>query len=549
MSQQLAADAALSKPIALPAKGLSKARLTLGTFFLLSTVMPGFTQQPQQADVLITGGNIYDGSEGMRAYVGDVAIAGDRIVYVGRHANVAAKRVINATGLIVSPGFIDGHTHPDHFLNATDPQLRQVPAWLMQGVSTILIGVDGGGAPEIKTTFDKLTTQGVGVNVASYVGYGTVRRRVIGVDDRAPTPAELETEKELVSQGMCQGALGLSSGLFYFPQSFAKTDEVIALAKEAAKRGGIYDTHERDEGTSSVGVIASTKEVLQIGREAGLPVHISHIKASGADSWGKSGEIIKLIDEARASGQNVTANQYPYPAFQTGLDALLVPRWAMDGGYPALIKRLNDNLTLEKIRDAMRQFLRMQGGAHTVLFTHRGQPWSGKYLDEVAKEWNIEPVDAAIRIIRQTEHQPIVGFGMSQQDIAAFMKQSWTVTGSDGGDGHPRQYGTFPMKYQQFVKQHPIISLPFYIRHQTGLSADIYMLDHRGYLKPGYYADVVVFDPKRFVDKADYVNWDVLSEGVVELFVNGKAAVDNGKMTVALSGRPLPHTPTAGSCM
>lgn len=524
-----------------------KAILMLGAVSLL----PGGSQalaRPQAVDVLIKGGTIYDGSQDMKPYVGDVAIAGDKIVYVGPHADVAPKRVIDAKGLIVSPGFIDGHTHPKHFLGSTDPQLRRVGAWAMQGVSTILIGADGGGTPKVKAKFDKIKRLGSGVNIAAYVGFGAIRRQVIGLDDRAPTEAELAAEKQLVARGMCEGAIGLSTGLFYVPQSYAKTDEVIALAKEAAKRGGIYDTHQRDEGNASTGVVASTKEVLQIGKEAGLPVVFSHIKAMGRASWGKSVEVIKLINDARAAGQPVWANQYPWTAFSTYLHALLLPSWALDGGYPAFIKRLDDPASFNRIRSAMVEQLKEQGGPHTILFTGRNQPWSGKYLDEIAKDWKLDPVDAAIRIMRQTKGVLIVGFGMSHQDIVNFMTQPWTVTSSDGGDGHPRQYGTFPMKYQQFVKQHHIISMKFYIRHQTGLSADIFMLDHRGYLRPGYYADVVVFDPARYASRADYVNWDLPAKGVVELFVNGKAAVDNGKLTDALSGRPLPHTPVPGSC-
>jgi N-acyl-D-amino-acid deacylase len=504
--------------------------------------------QNQSADVIIQGGTIYDGSEGMKPYVGDVAISGDKIVYVGPHASMGAKRIISAKGMIVAPGFIDTHTHPDHFLNATDPQLRQVPAWLMQGVSTIFVGVDGGGVPEVKDRFAKLNQGGIGVNVAAFVGFGAIRSRVIGLDARAPTAAELATEKELVAQGMCEGAMGFSTGLWYVPQTFSKTDEVIELAKEAAKRGGIYDSHPRDEATYTVGLMASTKEAIDVGKEAGLPVHIAHIKALGPTVWGKSTDVIKMIDEARASGQNVTVDQYPYPANQTGLTAILMPPWAMDGGYPAMIKRFNDPTTMARIQAEMEANLKRANGPHAILFSHRGQPWSGLYLDEVAKNWKVSPVEAAIRILRQTERQSIVGFEMSPFDIVNFMKQPWTVTGSDGGDGHPRQYGTFPMKYQEYVKKEHVISLPFFIRHSTGLTADIYGLKGRGYLKPGYFADVVVFDPNRYAPKSNYVQWDLLAEGVQELFVNGKAAVDNGKMTVVLSGQTLPHTPTAGTC-
>jgi len=337
--------------------------------------------------------------------------------------------------------------------------------------------------------------------------------------------------------------------LFYAPQVYAKTDEIIELAKEAAKRGGIYDTHQRDESSYSIGIINSTKEVLQIGREANIPVHFSHIKALGEDVWGKSADVIKLIDDAKAAGQNVTANQYPWLASQTGLSAALVPRWVVDGGYPAMIKRFNDPTLMPKIVTEMKDNLRRRNGPHSILFSHPGKPWSGKYLDQVAKEWKVDPIEAAIRILRQTERESIVSFNMSQADVDNFMKQPWVVTSSDGGPGHPREYATFTIKYADYVKKRHVITLPFFIRHTTGLAADMYMLDHRGYLRNGYYADVLVFNPDTYAPKADYVHTDLLSTGVVALLVNGKIAYDNGKMTDVLSGRPLPHIPTAGTCL
>ncbi len=515
--------------------------------------------QGQQADVLITGGTIYDGSAA-KPFTGDVAIAGDKIIYVGPKAPMSAKRTIDAHGMIVSPGLIDAHTHSDHFLNSADPKQRAVPAWVTQGVSTVFIGVDGAGPPGLKAEFDRYKAQGVGTNVVSYVGFGTIRKMVIGDAARAPTADELAKEVALTVQGMCQGAIGLSTGLFYAPQNFAKTDEVIALAKEAGARGGIYDTHQRDESSYSIGLMASSKEVLQIGREGHIPVHYSHIKALGHDVWGKSGELIKLIDDARASGQNVTANNYPWLASHTGLDAALIPRWASDGGAAAMLKRFDDPALMARIKKEMAENLDRRGGAQTLLLTSgeadgantsKGPPpaWSGKYLSDLAKEWKMDPLDAAIRILRESHgHASVVSFNISEADLENFMKQPWVVTSSDGGPGHPREYATFPTKYAVYVKQKHVIDTGFFIRHSSGLTADIFKLDRRGYLKPGYFADVLVFDPNSYVPKADYVHPAVLSEGVQELFVNGVAAVDNGKMTGSLSGRPLPHTPTPGTC-
>jgi N-acyl-D-aspartate/D-glutamate deacylase len=532
----------------------------LASALLLSSALAGSAAgQGQQADVLITGGTVYDGSTA-KPFTGDVAITGDKIIYVGPRAPMTAKRTIDAHGMIVSPGLIDAHTHSDHFLESPDKAERANPAWTMQGVSTVFLGIDGNGTPNLKERFAKLSAQGIGTNVVSYVGFGAIRQAVIGEAARAPTPGELAKEEALVVQGMCEGAIGLSAGLFYAPQNFAKTDEVIALAKEAGRRGGIYDTHQRDESSYSIGLIASTKEVLQIGREGGLPVHFSHIKALGHDVWGKSADVIKLIDDARAAGQNVTANHYPWLASHTGLDAALIPRWASDGGDAAMLKRFDDPALMAKIKVEMVQNLDRRGGAQTILLTS-GQseagrantapdkPWTGKYLSGIAKEWKVDALDAAIRILRESKGKAsIVSFNISEPDLENFMKQPWTVTSSDGGPGHPREYATFQTKYAVYVKQKHVIDTGFFIRHSSGLTADIFKLDRRGYLRSGYFADVLVFDPGRYVPKADYVHPAVLSEGVRELFVNGVAAVDMGKPTGAVAGRPLPHVPTAGTC-
>lgn len=523
-------------------------RLPIAAAFVVSLGAASSTLAQTPVDVLLKGGTIYDGS-GNKPFVGDVAVAGDKIVYIGPKANVIAKRTVDVKGMIVSPGFIDGHAHSGTFLDSPEANERQVIPQITQGVTTILIGVDGGGTTELKDLFDKYKQQGIGVNVVSYVGYGTIRRRVIGDDARAPTAAELETEKGLVVKGMCEGALGLSTGLFYAPQNFAKTDEVIALAKEAAKRGGIYDTHQRDESSYSVGLIDSTKEVLEIGREANIPVHFSHIKALGPDVWGKSADVIKLIDDAKAAGQNVTANQYPWLASSTGLSAALVPRWVEDGGYSAMIKRFNDPSLMPKIKAEMTDNLRRRGGPHSILLLTPGLPWTGKYLDQQAKEWKVDPVEAAVRILRQTQRQGVISFNMSQPDVDNFMKQPWVSTSTDGGGGHPRTYATYPLKYRDYVVKRKVISMPFFIRHASGLSADQYGLDRRGYLRNGYFADVLVFDPVHYAPRADFLHANLPSVGVVDLLVNGAFAIDNNKMTDILSGRPLPHTPTPGTCL
>ncbi|OYU14288.1 MAG: amidohydrolase [Alphaproteobacteria bacterium PA4] len=511
---------------------------------------------PKPADVLIRGGTIHDGSTG-KAFVGDVAISGDRIVYVGKRAPMPALRTIDARGLLVTPGFIDPHTHADGFLRAPDAATRTNAAWLNQGVTTVMIGVDGGGTPDVGDDARALTTAGVGTNIVPFVGFGAVRQRVLGQAARAPDAAELARMQTLVAKGMCEGATGLSTGLFYAPQSFAKTGEVISVAREAAKRGGIYDTHQRDESSYSIGLLESIREVLTIGRDAGMPVHFAHIKALGVDVHGQAQAVITLIDAARAAGQEVTADQYPWLASGSSLDAALLPRWAVDGGDSALLKRLDDPATLARIRDEMAENMRRRGGAASLLLIAQGFEWTGKTLADMARLWAIDPRDAALRIIRdsitgreagrQGRGTSVASFNMAQADVDLFMRQPWVVTSSDGSDGHPRMFATFPEKYVRYVKDRPVISLGDFIHGSTGRSADIYRLDRRGYLRPGYFADVAVIDPARFAPRADYVHPRELSVGVAQLYVNGTLALADGKATGALPGRVLLR-PTPAHC-
>src|SRR5690606_18056917 len=265
----------------------------------------------------------------------------------------------------------------------------------------LFIGIDGGGTPDLAAERAALDAAGTGTNVAAYVGLGPVRRRVLGHDARAPDDAELVRMRGLVANAMCEGAFGLSAGLFYAPQSFASTDEVVALAHEAGVRGGIYDTHQRDESSYSLGLMGSIEEVLEIGRRARLPVHIAHIKALGADVHGSAGDIVARIERARAEGQRVTADQYPWLASSTSLGAALLPRWAVDGGRPALFERLDDPVTAARIRDGIRDNLKRRGGADAILMTGTGWPWSARTLQQFAVEAGLDPVEAALRIIRE----------------------------------------------------------------------------------------------------------------------------------------------------
>lgn len=509
----------------------------------------GATARTDKAvDVIIRGGTIYDGSPD-NPVVGDVAIRGDRIVAVGRIGNITARRVIDAKGMIVAPGFIDPHTHADSFLRSSDPAVRVNAAWLHQGVTTVMIGVDGNGTPDVAPDSGKLAASGIGTNIVPFVGFGPVRQRVLGQDARAPSATELDAMKALVAKGMCEGAVGLSAGLFYAPQSFATTDEVVAVAREAAIRGGLYDTHQRDESSYSIGLIGSVEEAIAIGRRAGMPVHFAHLKALGVDVHGQAGAVIAAIDAARRTGMEVTADQYPWLASGSNLDASLLPRWAVDGGGAALLKRLDDPATLARIRDEMQENLRRRGGPGALLLIAAGFPWTGKTLAAVADEWGMDSRDAALRIIRQSIEAKIGGqkgggtavasFNMAQADVDLLMQQPWMVTSSDGSDGHPRMFATFPEKYARYVRERRVIDVATFIRQSTGRTADIYKLDRRGYLRPGFFADIVVLDPAGYAPRADYVRPRELSVGVQSLFVNGALALDDGRTTGVAAGRAL----------
>ena len=515
---------------------------------VMATGLQAASAAPEPADVVIRGGTVHDGSAGA-PYIGDVAIKGDRIVYVGTGAPMTAARTIDASGMIVTPGFIDPHTHADGFLRAPDAASRVNAAWLHQGVTSVMIGVDGSGTPNVGDDARKLTASGVGTHIVPFVGFGAVRQRVLGQAARAPDAADLARMQGLVAKAMCEGATGLSTGLFYAPQSFAKTEEVIAVAREAAKRGGLYDTHQRDESSYSLGLLGSVREVLTIGREAGMPVHFAHIKALGVDLQGQAQAVINLIEAARAAGQAVTADQYPWLASGTSLDAALLPRWAVDGGDAALLKRLDDPAALARTRADMAENMRRRGGAASLLLISEGFEWTGKTLEGLAQAWQVDPRDAALRIIRdsiagraagrQGRGTGVASFNMAQADVDLLMQQPWVVTSSDGSDGHPRMFASFPEKYRRYVKERPVITLTDFIHRSTGRTADIYKLAGRGYLRSGYYADVAVIDPEKFVPRADYLKPRELSDGVAHLFVNGTAALADGKATGALPGRVL----------
>lgn len=498
------------------------------------------TAKPKSAkvDTLIRGGSVIDGT-GSPATTADVGITGDRITFVGdaATAKVQADRVIDAAGLIVAPGFIDPHTHADEDL--FDPRRNANLPFLTQGVTTVFIGSDGRSRIPLGKALQQLQTQGIGTNVASFVGHNAVRQAVMGSVDAAPTVEQLAKMKDLVRQGMSEGAIGLSTGLYYAPGSYAKTEEVIELAKIAAEFGGVYDTHQRDESSYTIGLLGSIEEVIRIGREARIPVHISHIKALGADVWGKSGKAIEMINRARAEGVNVTANQYPYIASGTGLSAALLPRWAEAGGRQEMLKRIDDPAIRPKLIAEMEVNLKRRGGANSLMI--RGgtdRSLVGKRLDEIAKMRGKSPVETALEIIK-AGNAGVTSFNMTEADIENFMRQPWVMTGSDGSGGHPRKWGTYPRKIREYVLNRKVISMERMIQASSLQVAETFHLSERGKLAEGWFADVVVFDPKIIADRSTYDQPELQAEGLRFIFVNGKLSVESGKYNGALAGRTL----------
>jgi N-acyl-D-aspartate/D-glutamate deacylase len=494
--------------------------------------------QTPSLDLLIRGGTVIDGS-GAEPIVADVGIKADRITFIGdsRSARQAAARTIEAAGLIVAPGFIDPHTHTLEDLN--NPQRNANLPYLMQGVTTVITGNDGGGPLSPASTFERWQSQGIGTNAALYVGEGTVRQSVMKMSDAKPSADEMSRMKAIVGEAMDGGAIGMSTGLYYAPGSYATTEEIIELSKIVAAKGGIYDSHMRDESSYTIGLMGSIEETLRIGREARIPVHISHIKALGTDVWGKSADVILAIERARAEGVEVTADQYPYLASGTSVGSSLLPRWAEVGGRSELLKRIADPAVRPKLVAEMEDNLKRRGGANSLLIVGgRDRQLVGKRLDAIAAQRNKPAIDTALEIIAAGDAS-VASFNMNDQDIDAFMRRDWVMTGSDGSGGHPRKYGTFPRKIREYVLNKKIISMPFAIRSATSLTAEALRISDRGRLTQGYFADVIVFDEKTIADKSTYEQPEILAAGMKYVLVNGRLAVDDGKSTGVLAGRPL----------
>lgn len=527
------------QPMALPAAGHPANATEKPENALVSDLAATTT-----VDVLLRGGTIYDGDND-DAIVGDVGITGDRISFVGKPpAEVKGRRTIDATGMIVAPGFIDPHTHADAELTADDPKRRLHPAFLTQGVTTASLGNDGFGDHDIAKRAASLRQHPAGQNTVLFVGFGPVRQSQLGMENVAPDAKQLAAMKRLVAQGMCDGALGLSTGLTYTPQTFARTEEVIELARVAADHGGIYDSHVRNE---SKGLKDAIDETIRIGREAGLPVHVAHIKTLGADVHGTSGEIVKQIEAARASGVRIHADQYPWLASSTQFSAAVIPSWALAGGREQMLARFDDPAQTEKLRAGIAENLRVRNGPEAILFTAGNDRHVGKTLAEVMKSKSLDAVEATKAVLREG-NIAIANFNMDDGDIRTFMKRRWVSTSSDSSDGHPRAYGSFSRKYAEYVVRQKVLSVGEFIRSSTSRPAEQYQLVRRGRLAPGYFADVVVFDPARFAEQATYTEPRRLSVGVQSVLVNGQLAIDDGKVTGLAAGRPLLRQPSKGEC-
>ena len=503
------------------------------------------------ADLLLAGGLVHDGS-GQPPVRQDVGVVGDRISFVGdaAAAGLDAAVVVDVGGLMVTPGFIDMHSHAE----LAEDYGRDALPFLHQGITTVAIGVDGGGTPDVAEAFAGLEG-GIGVNAFAYAGHGAIRRRVIGEVDRAPTPAELDEMRALVRQAMNEGAFGLSTGLFYVPGYYATTEEVIDLARVAAAFDGIYDTHDRDLGASyrGVGYLDSIREAIRIGESAGLRVIFSHFNAQGAGNYGRAPEGARLIEEARARGVEVAAAQHVYTATQSNLAAYAIPRWASNGGREDMLERFRDPETVRRLDVETMEMLAIRGGAGKLLFADPRPALNGRTLAAVAAEWEL-PVPAAVRRILTAGNAAVMNLDLYDIENTRYLaRQPWMMTCTDGRTPspaqnvtHPRVFGAFTRKLRQFVLDERIITMPFAIRSMTGLAADFLRVDDRGYLRAGAVADVAVFDRDRIRDRATYDHPRQQAEGTVHVLVNGRFAIRDGDATGALAGRPIRRTTGAG---
>ncbi|HMD48894.1 MAG TPA: D-aminoacylase [Bryobacteraceae bacterium] len=542
---------------------------------LLSAASLSLAQTSTPFDLVITNGHIIDGT-GSPWYSGDVGIRDGKVASIGNLAAAPRKRTIDAAGKVVAPGFIDMLGQSELSI-LVDPRL---PSKIYQGITTEITGEGNSAAPlndaliqidrpgydhyhitpdwrSFRQYFARLEKQGIGINLASYVGATQVRRMVLGDDNNQPTPEQLEQMKALVREAMKDGASGVSSALEYAPAPYAKTEELIALAVEGGKFGGIYSTHIRNESDS---VLDAIDEALRIGREAHVPVEIWHIKVAGKKNWGRMPEVVAKINAARAAGADVTADTYAYTAWFNDFSAF-IPPWAHDGGTAKLVERLKDPAMRQRIRKDMlttskdwdNEWEEIPGPDAIMIGVVQNPamlPLQGKRLSEIAKLWNKDPMDALFDFLIEDPNAGVAVFGMSQADVTLALQQPWVAIDNDSSgtspEGilgqehpHPRAYGTFPRILRKYVREDKALTLEDAIRKFSALPAQRLRLADRGVLKAGMWADVVIFDPATVRDLATFDNPNQLSEGMDYVLVNGAAVIEQGKMTGALPGKVL----------
>ena len=548
-------------------------RLTLS--FLLIVSCFGFAAD-LPFDLVITNGHIIDGT-GSPWYSGDIGIRDGRIAAIGNLSAAAHKRALDAKGRVVAPGFVDMLGQSEATI-LVDPRL---PSKIYQGITTEITGEGGSAAPlndaiitadragyehykinpdwrTFRQYFSRLGKQGMGINLASYVGATQVRRMVLGDADVQPTPEQLDKMKALVRDAMRDGAVGVSTSLMYAPAPYAKTEEIIALASEASKFGGIYATHMRNESDS---VLESIDEAVRIGREARIPVEIWHFKVAGKANFGHMPELVARVNKARAEGVDVEADTYAYTAWFNSMSAF-VPAWAHDGGDAKLIERLKDPATRARIRKDMEtpskdwdnEWDEISGPQDVMISVVQNpalKKFQGKRLTEVAIALNKDPMDALFDLlIEDKAFTECAVFGMSEPDVALALQQPWVSVDNDSSgtspEGilgeehpHPRAYGTFPRILRKYVREEKKLTLEEAIRKFSALPAQRMRLTDRGVLKLGMWADVVVFDPETVRDVATFDDPNRLSEGMEYVLINGVPVVENGKMTGALPGKVL----------
>ena len=515
---------------------------------LLALLLPSFGNS-QDYDLIIRGGKVVDGS-GNPWYHADIAIKNDRIAEIGQLSNHEAKRVIDAHGLVVAPGFIDPHTHALRGIF----EVPNAESALLQGVTTLTEGNDGSSPYPIDRHYADIDNLRISPNWAVFVGQGTIRQRVIGFGLRKATPDEMERMKQMVRDAMEQGALGISTGLFYVPGSFTSTEEVIELSKVAAEYNGIYISHIREEAAQ---LIDSVQETIRIGEEADIPVQITHHKVIGAENWGASIESLRLVDEARKRGVDVTIDQYPYTASQTSINAL-IPQWAQAGGREEMLSRINSAETYSTIKnEVVAKILYDRGGGDPKNVFISRNSWdpdmAGKNLAELAIDAGLEPTpenaaDVVFDIIRGGGATAVY-HAIGPEDVDRIMQHPATAIGSDGpvgvfGEGapHPRQYGTFARVLGLYVRERKILSLEEAIRKMSSQSARRLGIHDRGLITKGYFADIAIFDPDEIIDKATFENPHQYAIGTKFVLVNGTVVVENGQHTGARPGRIL-HGP------